>query len=213
MHTRRFVSILVATAMFPICGCVRRLPASDASQSASSFPLAKTQPDHRPTFSFMPSSPFHLEFGRGSGREGLDTFATDETGRAVLHRCQFEYRYHLRHGRVLSPFWERAELKLSDNSIQRLTKAVQDLPLSEMARAYHADVSDGIQWIFWLQQRGREKSVYFDNHFPKVIQAFAALLDAELQRAGIATVKWRRVSKEKERDHETAIWNSIEDGA
>ena len=212
MHALRFITVLLALVTLVFCGCVRRLPTPRTSELQRSFPLTKTQPDQREAFSFSPSSPFHLEFGRGSGWHGLDTVIMDETGRTVLHRAQYEIRYPLRYGKVIAQFWERTEIKLSDESIQRLAKAILELALPQMAHAYHADVQDGTQWVFWLQQAGHEKSIYFDNHFPTAIQTFADLLDAELLRAGLADAKWRRIPRAQERNHDAAIWKSIEDG-
>jgi hypothetical protein len=212
MHGVRFIAVLTGLGALLVCGCAQRLPSPRTSGKERSFPLTKTQPDPSLAFSFAASKPFHLEFGRGSGRDGLDTITFDETGRTVLHRSQFEYRYHLRYGKMISPFWERAEVKLSEESVQRLSKAILELSLPQMARAYHAGVFDGTQWIFWLRQGGREKSIYFNNHFPAAIQAFADLLDAELNRAGVENARWQRVPRAQERSHDRAIWKSIEGG-
>jgi hypothetical protein len=209
MHPRRFIGISTAAVLLFISGCAQQLPARATGPSLKSLPLARTELDRRPAFTFIPSRPFHVEFGRGSGQSGLDTIVLDETGHTVLHRSQSEFYDDPRIGRVKSPYWEKAELKLPEESVQRIARSIADLRLPEMERAYHADWYDGSQWVFWLQQGGREKSVYFDNHLPIAIQSFAALLDTELQRAGLPEVRWRRISRGPERSHDTAIWNSI----
>jgi len=209
MHTRRFISISIVAALFLVGGCAHRSLAPVTLSSNPSFPLARAKPDRRPAFTFLTSRPFHLEFGRGSGQGGLETVVLDQTGRTVLHRSQSEFRDDLRVGRIRSPYWERTELKLPSESVQRIAQAILDLRLMQMARSYHADWYDGTQWVFWLQQKGQEKSVYFDNHFPTAIQSFAAILDAELQRAGLPAVRWQRISRGPERSHDTAIWHSI----
>ena len=43
----------------------------------------RVETDDRPTFTIDRTQPFQLEFGRGSGRAGLDTVKIDQTGRVL----------------------------------------------------------------------------------------------------------------------------------
>jgi hypothetical protein len=199
MHVNKSIGILIAGAWFFASACAQSLSVQESSPSPKGLPLRKTEPDRRPRFTFDPASPFHLEFGRGSGQYGLDTIVFDQTGHVVVHRAQAD------------GYWEKAELELPKNRLQRLVKAIVDLRLGEMAASYSANVDDGAQWVFWLQQGDHEKSVYFDNHFPAAIQTFATQLDAELQQAGLRTAKWQRTYRQgPEHSHDKAIWKSIE---
>jgi len=158
-------------------------------------------------FDFKPDEPFRLELGRGGGRDGLETVATDQTGRAVLHRLQSERR-----GGSIRLYCETAELELDAEALRRITDAVRDTGLLRMRRAYHKDVADGTQWIFRLRQGENEKAIYFNNRFPGNTRRFAAILDGVLDESGREDLSWSRVADDKMRDHEKALWESIRDG-
>ena len=78
-----------------------------------------------------------------------------------------------------------------------------------MARSFHANMYDGAQWVFWLRQGGRSKSISFNNHFPPPIRKFAAVLDEELIRCGAGSAKWSNVPRSAYRNHEKALRESI----
>jgi len=155
---------------------------------------------------FDASKPYRLEFGRGSGRYGLDTIVLDEEGRITQHR---QKEVPTEDG--IYCYWQTRSFSIPSDTVKQVAALIEDLRIIEMKRAYHADVVDGMQWIFWLVQGGQEKSVYFNNHFPKAIQDFAVALDAQLRNAGIAKIKWTRVPDDESRQHEKAIWNSKKD--
>jgi hypothetical protein len=163
------------------------------------YPVFGAERNAPQIWQFDPAQAFHLEFGRGSGMDGLDTVVADQSGRAVLHRRNEDSRK-----------WETAELTLAPKSIQRIAKAVVDLDLIAMNCTYHANVNDGTQWVFWLQQGGKAKSIYFDNRFLASIKKFAAILDEELDRAGKGKATWKEVPKSMAREYEKALWKSIE---
>ena len=48
----------------------------------------QVEKDTRPAFQIDSVQPFRLEFGRGSGWNGLDTIQIDQTGGVVLHRLK-----------------------------------------------------------------------------------------------------------------------------
>ncbi|OWK45407.1 hypothetical protein FRUB_01738 [Fimbriiglobus ruber] len=159
----------------------------------------------RPAFTIDPTQPFQLEFGRGSGgRRGLDTVKIDQTGRAVLHRMKSERKEGVS---VLS--WEFATLQLSPEALAEVLKAVESNGLMGLRNAYHEDIYDGTQWVLWIKQGDREKSVYFDNNFPQQIEVFAEQLDDILARAGVGKVSWQPVPERQSRQHERELWDSI----
>jgi len=153
----------------------------------SNHRLARTEPDENSAMRFDVSKPYRLEFGRGSGRRGYDTIALDGTGRVALCRQNRNYSDNRPH------YWETAELSVDAPAYRRIAETIQDLRLVAMKRAYHANVHDGTQWEFSLTQGEQEKKIYFNNHFPEVIQDFAVSIDKELERAGLAKVKWTPV--------------------
>jgi hypothetical protein len=164
----------------------------------------RVEKDDRPAFSIDRTQPFWLEFGRGSGWQGLDTVKIDQTGKAVLHRMKSDRQQDVT---VLS--WEVATLQLSPEAVAEVLKAVESNGLMGLHKAYHADVHDGTQWVFWAKQGEREKSVYFDNSFPRAINAFAEQLDAILVRAGLDKATWQPVPERESRRHERELWDSI----
>jgi len=155
-----------------------------------------------PAFTIDRSQPFRLEFGRGSGWHGLDTVKLDQAGRVVLHRAKGESIS------VIS--WETATLQLSPELLAEVLKAVESNDLMTLRKKYHEeDVRDGSQWVLWIKQSEREKSVYFNNNFPRRIKAFAEELDAILVRAGSNKAVWQPAPEQDPRQHERALWDSI----
>lgn len=157
-----------------------------------------------PAFTIDHSQPFWLEFGRGSGWHGLNTVKIDQTGRAVLHRMKSECKEDVT---VLS--WEVATLQLSPEALDEVLKAVESNDLMGLRKEYHEDIHDGTQWVLWIKQEEREKSVYFNNNFPRRIKAFAEQLDASLAQAGLDKVAWQPMPERESRQHERELWDSI----
>ena len=205
MMRNMFVVFLLTGIAVGLCGCFDPQPLRGDTRGEN-FPLSKSEPDTRPAMHFDANKPFRLEFGRGSGWHGLDTIVLDEKGTVVLHRLQMEEK-----GTVIHHYWETTTLLLDPGMTRQIATLIQDLRILDMKRAYHADVHDGTQWVFWLVQGGQEKSVYFNNHFPKAIQDFAVTLDSHLRSAGVDKNKWIRVPDEESRQHEKAIWKGITD--
>ena len=71
--------------------------------------------------------------------------------------------------------------------------ALHDNRLMALGRAYHADVDDGTQWVFWVRQGNSEKAIYFNNNFPQPITRFAEQLDAILSTGGLSEAAWERI--------------------
>lgn len=161
------------------------------------FPLARSIPAKTAPFEIDPSAEFHFAFGQGSGMDGLDTLQFGRDGIVTLHRNTSKGR------------WQTATITLDSNSIRRILQTLETENIMGMSAKYHADVSDGSQWILWITQGPRSKAIYFDNYFPQGIRRLAKVLDRELAAAGIATLKWKRVPKKESRLHEASLWNSI----
>lgn len=100
-------------------------------------------------------------------------------------------------------------MRLSTNTLNQIVKAINRLKITGMAKAYHAKVYDGTQWVFWLKQGKQEKAIYFNNHFPGEIQEFANILTHSLESENVKKVTWSAIPKNKWREHETGIWQSI----
>src|SRR5687767_12389306 len=136
----------------------------------------RVEKDDRPAFTIDRAQPFRLEFGRGSGWHGLDTVKLDETGRFVVHRMKSTRQDDVN---VLS--WEGATLQWPREAVAEVLKSVESNGLMRLHRVYHdPDIADGTQWVLWIKQGEREKSVYFNNSFPAEITRFAEQLDATL---------------------------------
>jgi hypothetical protein len=178
---------LVIVVAFAVVGCSGRV-----------------EMDDRPAFTIDLTQPFWLEFGRGSGWHGLDTVKIDQTGRVVLHRMKSDRQENVN---VLS--WEVATLQLPPEALTEVLKAVDSNNLMDLHKAYHKDIADGTQWVLWIRQGEREKSVYFNNNFPRAIAAFAEQMDAILSRAGLDKVVWQPVPARESRQHERELWESI----
>jgi hypothetical protein len=157
-----------------------------------------------PAFTIDRTQPFWLEFGRGSGWHGLDTIKIDQTGRVVLNRVKSECKEDVT---VLS--WEAATLQLSPEAVAEVLKAVEANDLMGLRKEYHEDIHDGTQWVLWTKQGKREKSVYFNNNFPRRIKAFAEQIDTILARSGLDKVAWQPVPEQDSRQHERELWDSI----
>jgi hypothetical protein len=169
-------------------------PPRAADDPPFSYPLAKIEKDSRPAFQIDPKKPFRIELGRGSGWFGLDTIKVSEDGTVVIHRQQ--------------DIWYKATMQLSEDSLADVLQAVADNRLLGLHKAYHANnVMDGTQWVLWIKQGAEEKSVYFNNHFPKEIVRFATTLDAILAKSGSGNLIWSPASG---RDHEKELWKSLD---
>lgn len=162
------------------------------------------QPGDGPEVGIDRTQPFRLEFGRGSGWHGLDTVKVDQTGRVVLHRMASD-------GLVEAVRWESATIQLTPEMLAEVLRAVESNALMGLRPAYHdPNVADGTQWVLWIRQGERDKSVYFNNSLPEPIIRFAVQLDAILSQAGRATAAWQPVPEDEARQHEKALWESVE---
>ena len=146
--------------------------------------------------------PWELHFGRGSGWHGLNTLSLDHSGYLQL-QChgvgtrEPEASAHM-----------TAAVQLSQADVANVLRALEETRVLELERAYHADVHDGTQWILWVRQGDREKSVYFDNHFPDSVVEFAGRLDAIVASGSGAGLEWRPTPKGA-RTTEGDLWESI----
>jgi hypothetical protein len=190
-----------------LAGCSGRPAESTGYEPADppmSHPASEVVKDNRPAFRIDPGKPWRLEFGRGSGWHGLDTIKLDNDGRLVLHRLKPE-----RQGDTIAHSWETASLELPADAVAKVLEAVEAHRLLELNKAYHAAVADGTQWVLWVRQGEREKSVYFNNHFPDPIVRFAGRLDKILSASAGPKLRWRPVPHADSRNHARELWDSI----
>lgn len=170
---------------------------SYAIDSPPNYPLASVEKDNRPPFRLIPVEAYRIEFVRGSGWHGLDTIKVNQDGTVVLHRLAGSDCY-------------TATIHLSEQSVAQILQAIEDNHLLGMDRAYHANVADGTQWVFWIRQGDNERSIYFNNHFPQEILRFAKSLDEALCESGLGKVAWHPVAPWRgNREHEKELWESI----
>lgn len=158
-----------------------------------------------PAFTIDSTQPFYLEFGRGSGWHGLNTVKIDQTGRVTLHRMLSEHQQG-----VIVQTWEVATIQLSPVAVAEVLDRVEANDLIALRKVYRRkNIADGTQWVLWIKQGDREKSVYFTNQFPSAITRFADQLDEILARAGLGSVAWQPAPGRESRQHERELWESI----
>jgi hypothetical protein len=172
--------------------------------SVKNHPLSEVKKDDRPPFRLDPTQPYRIEFGRGSGRDGLNTVKVSHDGRVTLHRVRY-----FREEQVLEHRWEASACNLTPAQLEKLLRSVEANGLLDMHRAYHAKIADGTQWVLWIQQGPNQKSVYFNNHFPRQILRFASQLDGVLSEAGEDKLEWQTVSPEEAWQHDRELWDSL----
>ena len=182
--------LLVVSLTFAGCGGVIKQDSGDGSFDLA---LVSSEIDNRAVMDFKPDKPFHLEFGRGSGWHGLEVVKLNEKG--LLETYEF------------SPDYRRGVCLLEPDVIREVAGWLVENNVFEMNKAYSAGVNDGSQWIIWIKQNGVEKSVYFDNYFPKAIQNFATSLDAKMKTFKMEYADW--VGPREGSDYQKAIWASI----
>lgn len=198
-YLQLFLIVLTIAALQSGCGNSVIGEPLRGDSNGMNLPLSKSVPDMRPAMTFDVEKPYCLQFGRGSGLDGMDTIALDESGRVLLCR-----KKHAREGDGFNTYWETKSFQTGANEIRQIASLIQDLDIIGMDREYYADIQDGTQWVFWLIQGDQEKTVYFSNHFPEVIQDFAMALD-ELLEDGT----WARIPDEQGWSHADALWNAI----
>lgn len=164
------------------------------------YPISHTEPDPNPAVPWDAAADYRLEFGRGSGMEGLDTVAIQD-GKVTLHWRIWEDEP--------TSYWQTVTMELSEIAIKEIGQSVEDLKLLELHNGYHAEICDGVQWVFWIEQGGQSKSIYFNNHFPESIQKFAVHLDRILDEAGLQNAQWQRVPDEEQGSHDQALWKKL----
>jgi hypothetical protein len=151
-----------------------------------------------------PSEPFQIRLGRGSGWHGLNTVAITNDGTTSLFRHKLERRRGADRG-----YTETLTLILPASELTKLLSDLDDSEVLKLEREYHdANIHDGRQWVFLVQQGERETSVYCDNKFPRAITRFAEALDALLEANVPRDARWKRVTPAAGRD-EAELWDSI----
>ena len=179
-----------------------------AADEPAAYPAVKGERATRPAFDIDSTKAFRIELGRGGGFDGLDTVKLDRSGKVIMHRVKWEQR-QTRHRKFRIRVWETVSLRVSEEDVAKILEAIKAKELMNLDRAYHADVADGTQWVFRIEQGGREKSVYFNNHFPASIIQFAKKLDAIIAESGVNELAWKAVPEDEHGQHDNALWESI----
>lgn len=169
--------------------------ATNAGGGPSSNPI-EMQLDPRPAFVLDAAKPFVIELGRGSGWDGLDIIKVNETGAVKVFR------------RTNGQDGESTSLQLSSADMATLVDLVNTNQLTSMGRMYSdPSISDGTQWVLWIEQSPSAKSIYFNNAFPSQIMAYSNRLDSMLQKSGLNTAIWSSMPRHFE--IESALWSRI----
>ncbi|MDB6130362.1 MAG: hypothetical protein JWM04_1469 [Verrucomicrobiales bacterium] len=209
MQGRRYIlGFLCYFLVFYMSGCVRRFDSDNRLGSPTSYPLTKSTPDTNAVIILDSAKPFKLRLGYG-GWGRLSTITIDQKGKTVWSRARSEVRRIPIQGDVNMGRWVKADFKLSPESVQCILASVDKLKLLQLDRAYYAAVFDGAQWIFEFEQGSQTKSIYFSNHFPREIQTFAQLLQAEFKKSGVDKVHWSDLPDGSVFEAEQILWNSI----
>ena len=133
--------------------------------------------------------------GRGSGWFGLETIEVDQDLNAKIYR-------------ETGSGWEMCTLNLANDEWRRITASIEKYQLYKLDRAYHADVADGTQWILWIVQNGRSKSVYCNNYFPENLREFAQEFDSIFDIHD-DLLEWTIVPANLVGKHDDQIWDSV----
>lgn len=160
--------------------------------------------DDRPPFQIDPNQPWQITLSRGSGLDGLATVRLDHTGRVELHRQWWRKR-----NGVHESSWEVSDGFLPPEAVAAVLEAANNNRLTELHRAYYAQVWDGTQWVLLIRQGDREKAVYFDDHFPEPIRRFSRRLDEVIGETVGPGLRWRRVPPWSARSHDRELWDAI----
>jgi hypothetical protein len=149
-----------------------------------------------PQFSLDPNAAYGLGLGWGSGWEGLETFELSPDGTLVLIR---------RHG----DGWQRAVATLAADQLASVTRAVVTYGVAGFHRLYEdPGVHDGEQWVLCLEQGGRRRVVYCNNHFAPGIRAFR---DAVLAAVDATALGWTAGTDSPLREQGQALWQANRD--
>lgn len=184
------IYVLLAYAAFCWPGWIPKF----IRQNWKDYRAAKIEKARIP-FNFRPGQPFALEFGRGSGWQGLATFKLNEAGEVEL----VERRYFLEEFKAgnYQPVWAKTNFKLTANEVRQIAVAIDKFQLAEMDPMYiDSRIADGAQWEFYLQQAGKGKKIYFSNLFPQKIKHFTSFID-NLFKEKKDKVSWKNLSKDK----------------
>ena len=162
---------------------------------------AAVERDDRPPFRIDPDKPFLIALGRGSGWNGLSTTKITHDGQVVM----VEERHRYEDG-ATKISWERATAELSREELAQMLEAVERERLMKLYRSYSArpHIHDGTQWVLWIKQGESEKSVYFNNSFPKPIIRFAKQID-EIIATHNAKLTWQPAPNHDDKDVRASI--------
>ncbi len=145
------------------------------------------------------SEPIEIEFGRGSGLDGLNTVRILPNGDVKLFRVPMA-------GKTT---WQYGQFTLTLGEMSRILDSMKATRLLTLQRVYHGGVSDGTQWVLSVRQSSHVRCVYFDNHFPEAIVEFTNSLDNILSNGESRRIVWKPLSTNDACRQQDALWGEI----
>lgn len=158
---------------------------------------------------FDPSAPTDIWLGRGSGMFGLDVVHLSRHGELFVDRA------------VAAPassppglpgyVHERAHLRVAASVTADARDLVRRLRVDRLRAEYRKKgMHDGTQWVLRVRQDGYDRSVVFDNRFPRAVRRFARDLDVLTGAQGVAEA-FAPLDAEAWSRTEQALWASLDD--
>ncbi|MEZ6038717.1 MAG: hypothetical protein R3F29_14640 [Planctomycetota bacterium] len=146
-------------------------------------------------FSFDATRPYRVAIGWGGGLSGIDTLEVFSDGKANGER-----------GFAGHPQAQAASTTLSPRQVATVTALIVRFGLEDLACHYDAHVCDGTQWILDLEQDGRHRTVYCDNHFPKQLIDFRSALQVAV---AADTWPWLEAPSQRPLPLEQRLWDVV----
>jgi hypothetical protein len=160
-----------------------------------------------PGFVISAKQDYRIELGRGSAWNGLNTISIMRDKKVRVVRLRKE----LGDASVIHR-WEETELEMSGEKKAEIVNAINRFKILGLERAYvDKNIVDGDQWVLWVSQGKKSEAFYFDNCFPEAVRKFGNFVDAKIEEKGIEERRWKNIPDGLKREHEKAIWGSVED--
>lgn len=202
-----FLRLRIALALVPgLCACsatphATATTATPATTAAAPSPESETpevaaEPEPQAALVSEPIiMPDLVEFGRGSGRDGLATVSIDGEGVVTIHRAGFG-----------NPEWERGTVRLSAEQRIAIAERIYRDQIYAMDGSYSAGVMDGWQFVLRLIEGDDETVVYCDNQCPPRVDRFIEEVNRMVEEAGRDGYGWTWV---RGSEHDDALWDAV----
>lgn len=146
-------------------------------------------------FTFDATRPYRVAIGWGGGLSGMDTIEVFSDGKANGER-----------GDAAHPQVQAATTTLSQRQVAAVTALIGRCGLADLACHYDAHVYDGTQWILDLEQDGKHRTVYCDNHFPQQLVDFRSALQVAV---AADTWPWLEAPSQRPLPLEQRLWDAV----